>query len=95
MQTIAKFHKVSKKEQFIIDFQRQFFLNMMKCPLMISTIQLNYPKRATIGSAGYDFYTPIDFILKPHETIKIPTGIRVSINDGWVLGYLSKKWTRF
>ena len=25
------------------------------------------------------------FELKPGETIKIPTGIRVKINDGWVL----------
>ena len=43
------------------------------------------PKRATKGSAGYDFYSPIDFSLAPGETIKIPTGIRVRINDGWVL----------
>lgn len=33
--------------------------------------------RATTGSAGYDFFSPIDFTLRPGETIKIPTGIRV------------------
>ena len=48
------------------------------------SIQL--PKRATKGSAGYDFYSPIDFELKPRQTIKIPTGIRVRIENGWVLG---------
>ena len=46
---------------------------------------LKLPKRATTGSAGYDFYTPIDFTLNPQETIKIPTGIRVKINEGWFL----------
>lgn len=43
------------------------------------------PKRATKFSAGYDFFSPIDFVLKPGETIKIPTGIRVSMNDDLVL----------
>ena len=43
------------------------------------------PTRKTAASAGYDFYSPIDFSLAPGETIKIPTGIRVRINDGWVL----------
>ena len=43
------------------------------------------PKRATAGSAGYDFFAPETFTLKPSETIKIPTGIRVKIDEGWVL----------
>ena len=41
--------------------------------------------RATAGSAGYDFKSPITFTLYPGETIKIPTGIRVAIDEGWVL----------
>lgn len=47
--------------------------------------RVQIPKRATSGSAGYDFKSPIDFTLKPGETIKIPTGIRAKIDDGWVL----------
>ena len=43
------------------------------------------PKRATVGSAGYDFYAPFGFHLSPGETIKIPTGVRVYIDSGWVL----------
>ena len=46
---------------------------------------LRLPQRATSGSAGYDFYSPLDFELKPGETIKIPTGIRARIEEGWVL----------
>jgi dUTP pyrophosphatase len=46
---------------------------------------LKLPKRATIGSAGYDFFAPFDIVLKPGETIKIPTGIRVKIEPNYVL----------
>ena len=43
------------------------------------------PTRATSGSAGYDFYSPVEVLLKPGEAIKIPTGIRCKIIDGYVL----------
>jgi len=46
---------------------------------------INLPKRATKGSAGYDYFAPVDIVLKPGETTKIPTGIRCRMNDGWVL----------
>lgn len=46
---------------------------------------LKLPKRATVGSAGYDFFAPFDFTLQPKETITIPTGIRVKIDNGYVL----------
>lgn len=36
----------------------------------------NLPERKTASSAGYDFLALNDFILKPNETIKIPTGIK-------------------
>lgn len=46
---------------------------------------IKLPHRATSYSAGYDFYTPFDFELKPNETIKIPTGIKVELNKRNVL----------
>ena len=46
---------------------------------------IKLPKRATKGSAGYDFFSPFDFSLEPGETIKIPTGIKAKIADGFVL----------
>lgn len=46
---------------------------------------LKLPQRATKGSAGYDFYSPFSFQLLPKKSIKIPTGIRVQMNDNFVL----------
>jgi dUTP pyrophosphatase len=46
---------------------------------------LKLPKRGTTGSAGYDFFCPISFELNPGEEIKIPTGIRVELDDDKVL----------
>ena len=43
------------------------------------------PRRATAGSAGYDFFSPLDFTLESGETLKIPTGVRCRIAEGWVL----------
>ena len=79
MKRIAKFEKVSL-EQFKSDWE---FPEKGGAAEIYEKIKL--PKRATSGSAGYDFYAPFDIILAPGETIKIPTGIRVKIDDGWVL----------
>lgn len=83
MNRIAKFEKVTL-EQFTKDWIDTF---ANKPNHIITDIYNNIklPKRATSGSAGYDFYAPIEITLKPGETIKIPTGIRVQIDDGWVL----------
>ena len=81
MQKIAKFEKVS------FDQYEKDFIDTFGASDCIKSIYDNImlPKRATQGSAGYDFFAPIDITLKPGETIKIPTGIRVKIEDGWVL----------
>lgn len=47
---------------------------------------IKLPSRATAGSAGYDFKAPFEFTLNSGSTLKIPTGIRVKISDGWFLG---------
>ncbi len=78
----AKFYKVSytQFEKAMLD---DFSLNEDEIKEIYN--QLKLPKRATKGSAGYDFYTPISFQLNPGETIKIPTGIRCEMNPRWVL----------
>ena len=46
---------------------------------------IKLPKRATTGSAGYDFYSPAEYIIQPYSSIVIPTGIRCKIDDDYVL----------
>ena len=45
----------------------------------------NIPKRSTKYSAGYDFESLFDFTLKPGEIKKIPTGIKVCMNNDEVM----------
>lgn len=75
----AKFDKVSF-EQF-----KQGMDDYSHLDLQSVYDALKLPKRATKGSAGYDFFSPISFTLNPGETIKIPTGIRCEMNPSWVL----------
>ena len=82
MQRIAKFHKVSYG-QFYNDWKDCFGSSDAQISAIYDGIML--PRRATAGSAGYDFFCPIDIVLKPGETVKIPTGIRVEMEEGWVL----------
>ena len=80
MKRIARFEKVSF-EQFQSGFDSEFSLEQIK--EMYDELEL--PKRATKGSAGYDFFSPFDITLKPGQTVKVPTGIRAYMEDGWVL----------
>ena len=82
MKRIAKFHKVSK-ERFTADWVDTFAQSKEEAERVYEAIRL--PKRATAGSAGYDFFAPAEFTLKPGETVKIPTGIRVEMDQEWVL----------
>lgn len=83
MKRIAKFEKVSF-EQFKKDWQGEYPEDPEEKIAEIYK-NLRLPCRATSGSAGYDFFAPCGFSLKQGEIAKIPTGIRVRIDDGWVL----------
>ena len=90
---VAKFYKVSY-ERFEKDFLDCFGKHLSGVPsdenkfhAMIREVydSIKLPKRATVGSAGYDFFMPIKINLKPGQTVKIPTGIRCRIDNDWVL----------
>lgn len=83
MQKVAQFFKVS--EQNFIESMKEDFPEYTEADIKDMYESLALPKRATKGSAGYDFYAPFAFSLPPGSTIKIPTGIRVKINEEWVL----------
>ena len=72
--TIAKFLHVS---------EGQYASAALPDALPVHEIPL--PKRATAGSAGYDFICPADVTLQPGDAVTIPTGVRCEMQPGWVL----------
>jgi len=92
MERIAKFEKVSEK-QFVADWLDTFGGEKTAAKQVYEEIKL--PRRATRGSAGYDFYSPLEFVLKPGETIKIPTGIRASMREDYVLAVFPRSGLGF
>ena len=83
MRRIAKFEKVSF-DQFKKDWMGEHPEDTEERIRKIYD-GIRLPRRATSGSAGYDFFAPCDFSLKAGAITKILTGIRVKIDDGWVL----------
>ena len=83
MHRIAKFHFVSPG-QFLTAMQ-EGYPQYTEAQIKEMYENLKLPRRATKGSAGYDFFSLADFTIKPGETIKIPTGIRVEMDQEWVL----------
>ena len=75
MQKIAQFMKVSRAR-----FEADWHFDA-PCPYDARKL----PRRGTAGSAGYDFFTPVDIRLAPGESVCIPTGVRARIDEGWVL----------
>ena len=53
------------------------------------------PRRATAGSAGYDFFAPAAFRLDPGQSLRIPTGVRARIAEGWVLALFPRSGLGF
>lgn len=66
---MRKFEKISE-EQYNKDLKE-----------VCSYDDIAIPTRSTKHSAGYDFKSPIDFVLNPGESKKVPTGIKVSMNE--------------
>ena len=70
---MRKFEKISFR-QFAKDFESGDYNDIV------------IPYRKSKDSAGYDFISLSDFVLKPGEIKKIPTGIKVRLDSGEFLG---------
>ena len=86
---IAQFEKVSfnqwKNDILSGDF-KDIFSRFPDTALKQVYDSIKLPKRATAGSAGYDFYLPMPMLDIPTNTsITIPTGIRCKMDEGWAL----------
>ena len=85
MKRIAQFEKVSFDQYANDMLVNEAFKNIDKDTLMEIYNDIKLPKRATSGSAGYDFFLPLSVHIKTKDELLIPTGIRVRITEGWVL----------
>ena len=72
---MRKFEKISEK-QFKKDFAN----------FDTSYDNIKLPVRKTRYSAGYDLYIPFDTCINPNQTVVIPTGIKVIMNDNEFFG---------
>ncbi len=82
MEKIAKFEKVSY-EQFLEGLKKNQPELVDQAKELYEGIIL--PKRATKGSAGYDFFAPFDIEIDSNKQVLIPTGIRASMQEDYVL----------
>lgn len=80
---VARFYKVSP-ENFLESIKDKFE-QYTEQDILDMYESLSLPRRATKGSAGYDFFAPFSFSLPPGASITIPTGVRVKMAEDWVL----------
>ena len=74
---IAKFGRVSEEQW------KEAMGDRAAEALPLAEIPL--PRRATAGSAGYDFVSPAETVIPAGSSALIPTGIRAEMEPGWVL----------
>lgn len=80
--------KLISKEQFDKDFAEYKVTG-------VQYDELQLPVRATLYSAGYDIYAPFDISLAPGKTGKIPTGIRVLLDNDKFLAIVPRSGLGF
>ena len=88
MNAIARFDRVSPEQ-----YRRDAATFRQVMPVE----EIPLPRRATRGSAGYDFICPVEAEILPGQTVTIPTGLRAFIQPGWVLiccprSSMGRKW---
>lgn len=64
-QTASKTHTKTRGFEIVTTTQRQH-----------PSVQIRLPERSSQCSAGYDFYTPVGFVLSPEERFSVATDIK-------------------
>ena len=85
--TVIQFEKVPF-EQFYTDCVKLGWVgegDSSKELLSLHYDDIILPKRATEGSAGYDFFLPLPFCMDSKTRVTVPTGIRVHLDSGMFL----------
>ena len=94
MKRVGRFEKVSQKEY--TNALRSLFGEAYPEQYAVEILEdIEMPRRATSGSAGYDIFAPADMVLNPGETVTVPTGLRCRIENGWFLGVFPRSGLGF
>lgn len=73
---------MNKFEKISIDRFYEDFLAKVPSNEMNETYKdIKLPQRATTGSAGYDIFAPYTFEILPRQSVRVPTGIKVILDD--------------
>ena len=91
MVSVARFEHVSASV-FANDWEKKASACLGPLP---DPSRIPLPRRATSGSAGYDFFAPSVFTLPCGESVLIPTGIRAVISEGWFLAIFPRSGLGF
>ena len=77
--------------------ERQYLMDIPSDPDIkwANYSDIKLPKRATRYSAGYDFFLTRDISLKPGETVKVPTGIHVCLDEDKFLAVVPRSGLGF
>ena len=90
-----RFEKVSE-EQYLKDTIGDMPVNFEIMSAILQEYRdIKLPARAHKGDAGYDFFSPVDFTLNVGETIKLPTGIRVILDEDKFLAIVPRSGLGF
>ena len=71
--------------RFVHISQEQYTADTAGFAERLPLTEIPLPRRATTGSAGYDFTCPVTVTIAPGETRMVPSGIRALMDPGWVL----------
>ncbi len=86
---IARFEKVPFG-QFARDWREMIDADADNGEIREIYDAIRLPVRATTGSAGYDFFSPMYLYIKPGQARTFPSGIRVQMEDSWALMLIPK-----
>ena len=89
MEKVAKFEKVD--EQVFVDDMTASLFDMFDIDAEEIYEKLKKPSKDDENAVAYDFYAPVDIHLEPGQTIKIPTGFKINLKDGYALLIFPKR----
>ena len=84
MRNVAKFEKVPF-EEFLESYNRDLKFNLDEDAVRTIYDNIKLPVRSSKHSAGYDFRSTAEIVIKPGQTVNIPSGIRCRMNEDFVL----------